>query len=669
MIRPAQESLGKPPYRADIDGLRALAVIAVLLFHAEIPGFKGGYVGVDVFFVISGYLITQLLISSPARSGGEMLGTFYVRRARRILPALLLTCALTACAAFVLLVPAELVFLGKQLAAAPMFLSNLAVWSDHVGYFDQGTAYPGELRHLWSVAVEEQFYLLYPLLLLIITHYLPRRGAVTLALLAVLSLLMCVWASYYHASANYFALPTRAWELLMGAVLALTAAVRFRARLANELLAAVSLLLLILTIYAYDPDRISYPGTYTLLPCLATAALISTGRREGTFVNRLLAWRPLVFVGLISYSLYLLHRPLLAFVSYYSIRPLAAPVRLCVLLATVVLALLSWRFIEQPVRTRKLLKSTRSLVIAATTASALVLAAGLLLWRSSGFPGRFTPSERNLIALAPNEGPIKPCLSPTPEQVRTASVCEFGDRGGSGGRALLWGDSHALALLPAYDEIAAARHIQLYFVMQPGCWPLLGTVNSAREDPQERAECAAFNSNVVQGISRLDPATIILAGRWNDAQFMPAAGPRSPANISAFSSGMQQTLAAIGAGSRRTVCLLLDVPSLKYPGSHTLLMAQRRNLSDELLRLTRAQAIAPVRNMEQNARALAQAGELRVVDPKDLLCPGEECLYKDQGHSLYFDDDHLSSYGARYVASALSSCFGAPLLTQGNHAF
>ena len=649
------EPPGASSYRPDIDGLRALAVIAVLFFHVAIPGFKGGYVGVDIFFVVSGYLITQQLTLSRAKSGRELLGTFYVRRARRIIPALLVTCALTAVAGAALLMPRDLVHIGKHLAAAPLFVSNVAVGTDGAGYFQQ-SFWPQQLYHLWSVAVEEQFYLVYPLLLLLIARYPPQRRQETLAVLALLSLMVCAWASRYYPLANYFALPTRAWELLLGAILALKGTPRLRAQTANELLAAASLLMLAVTIYAYDPRVIAYPGGYTLLPCFAAAALISTGQREGTLVNRLLSWRPLVFVGLISYSLYLLHRPLLEFLTYYNIRPLSAPERSLALLATALLAVLSWYFVEQPVRTRRLFRSTRALSVAALTGSAVVLALGLFLWYSDGFPQRFSPVARALISSSPSESATEPCFYPTPEQVRAGAVCEFGDRHGSGGTALLWGDSHALALLPAFDELAAMHHVHLYFFLKFACWPVLGIVNSGR-DSNEQAGCQPFNSNVIAAIKRLDPTTIILGGRWNDAQFIPTGNLRPPADVSLFSFDMQRTLAAINDGGRRSVCLVLDVPTLRYWGSRALVMAYRRSISDDFLAVTRKDALQPLRNMERDARAMARQGQLTIVDPKDVLCPGETCQYKAQGHSLYFDLDHLSSSGARYVERSLASCF------------
>ena len=302
-----------PAYRPDIDGLRALAVISVILFHNGIPGFDGGYVGVDVFFVISGYLITQLLEESRDESAPRRLATFYVRRMRRILPALLATCLVTAIVAIALFSPDQLVNVGKFLAATPVMLSNVATWT-RGDYFAPGVRQL-PLSHLWSISVEEQFYLIYPLLLIAITRYrLPYRR-LTLVVFASLSLALCVWASHRAPEANYVFAPTRAWELLLGGMLTIGGVPRIGNRIAAEGLAVAGLLGIAIAVHFYT-SAIRYPGTAAMLPCMASAALLATGSGpRPALVNRMLSWPPLVFIGLISYSLYLWHQPLLAFVN------------------------------------------------------------------------------------------------------------------------------------------------------------------------------------------------------------------------------------------------------------------------------------------------------------------------------------------------------------------
>ena len=656
----APQRSGAFAYRPDIDGLRALAVLAVIFFHAEVPGFRGGYIGVDVFFVISGYLITQFLRTTAARGARQMLGNFYARRARRILPALLVTCAVVALLGWLLLMPAELILLGKPLAAAPVFLSNLAAWSEGGGYF-QLSYLSSPLRHLWSIAVEEQFYLGYPLLLLAIDRYLPRQQVRVIAVLALLSLALCIWGSHYRPAFNYYALPTRAWELLLGGLLALTA-VAPRSRAVRELAAATGLIVLVAAVGLYDSARISYPGAYALLPCAATAGLVAAGSGAGSAPNRWLAWPPLVFVGLISYSLYLWHLPLLTFAAYYSIEPLTALERAAVITCIFALAALSWRFIEQPVRDRALFKSGRALILGASAASALVLVAGALLWHSDGFPQRLPAPERALL-FTPDASAIASCMTQSPEKIRAGEVCRFGTAEAAGASALLWGDSHALSLLPAFRELSERHHLTLYFVAKSACWPVLGAIDRTRP-ASAQALCTAFNAAVVDLVRKVKPQLVILGGRWSDEHFARAPTLEVAEPGPAFTAAMRHTVQALGEAGGGAVCVVLDVPLLKYPAMHVLLIAHRRGIQDDFLAVRRADALAPVTQMETEVRALAETGILRFADPKSALCPGTTCLYKADGRSLYFDADHLSTAGAAYSAEALEACFRPPDLAR-----
>ena len=223
-------------YRRDIDGLRAVAVLAVILYHAGVPGFAGGYVGVDVFFVISGYLITQLLAESAKAPLRWRLKDFYLRRARRILPALFATTLIVAVAAAAILLPWDLATLGRYVAATPVFWTNVAAWATGGGYFGNTAAHV-PITHFWSIAIEEQFYLFYPLTFALIGKYLPRQQWMSLIALASASFAVCIWGSYHAYAANYFLAPSRAWELLLGGVLATSGQRSLQSRVANEVLA------------------------------------------------------------------------------------------------------------------------------------------------------------------------------------------------------------------------------------------------------------------------------------------------------------------------------------------------------------------------------------------------------------------------------------------------
>jgi peptidoglycan/LPS O-acetylase OafA/YrhL len=646
-VSPAPGRSGAPAYRPDIDGLRALAVISVLLFHIGIPGFDGGYVGVDVFFVISGYLITRLLEESRDESARHQLAAFYLRRMRRILPALLATCLVTAVVAVALFTPDELVNVGKFLAATPVMLSNVASWT-RGDYFAPGVRQL-PLSHLWSISVEEQFYLIYPLLLIAIARYrLPYRR-LTLIGLASVSLALCIWASHHMSEANYVFAPTRAWELLLGATLAMSAAPRIWNRIAVEGVAAASLLGIVVAVHLYTAST-RYPGTAAILPCVATAALLATGSSSRpALVNRMLSWRPLVFVGLISYSLYLWHQPMLVFVNYYYIAPLTPAATAALLAATLLVATASWRFIERPVRARILMKNTRTLLVGAGVGSAGILVAGLVLWNSDGFPQRFPPETRSLIVSMTATPELVHCVEDVSlEQVRAGRVCNYGP-GDPSPKVLLWGDSHALALMPAVQELAKAHGMHAYFVAKYNCLPLFAPSNPIRIDTAtDRYGCATFNSAVLEAIARLQPELIILDGAW-------AAG-EPPAHVPDVAAGIEQTVNRVSDHSR-SICVVFAVPMLKYAVSHALFMSRRRHIPDDFLSLSRADALAQHSDMEHDVRVIAQRSGLKVADPKDALCPANSCLYKADDRSLYFDDSHLSVYGALYAAPTLEPCF------------
>jgi peptidoglycan/LPS O-acetylase OafA/YrhL len=637
-----------PAYRPDIDGLRALAVIAVILFHSGIPGFKGGYVGVDIFFVISGYLITQLLEVSREDSVRRRLSTFYLRRIRRILPALFAICLVTAVVAVALFTPDELMHVGKYLAATPLLLTNVAAWTERSGYFAPNVQQL-PLGHLWSISVEEQFYLLYPLLLIAISRYQLSYRRLALVGLAAVSLALCVWASHYKPVANYFFAPTRAWELLLGAALAIGGAPRVGHRIAAEGLAVASLLGIAVGTHFYSEDT-PYPGTAALLPCLATAALLATGSGpRPALVNRLLSWRPLVFIGLISYSLYLWHQPLLAFASYYSIGPLTPGATALALAGTLLLAATSWRLIELPVRTRTFLKRTRSLLVTLGLGSAAILLVGLILWKSDGFPQRFSPEARALIVTMNGTPDLVPCIEGVPlEEIRAGKLCNYG-ADDSSSKVLLWGDSHAESLMPAVTSLAKEHGMRTYFVAKYNCLPVFAPPGPTTLVPAtDRYGCAAFNAAVVEAVARLQPDLIVLDGAW--------AASEAPPHAPDIAVGIEETVGRVG-GHPRTVCVVFAVPMLKYPVSHALQVARRRNIPDDFLRLSRAEALAQHRDMEHDVRAIAESSALRIADPKDALCPGEYCLYKADGRSLYFDAAHLSVFGALYVAQTLEPCF------------
>jgi peptidoglycan/LPS O-acetylase OafA/YrhL len=330
-------------YRAEIDGLRALAVVPVILFHAGFELFSGGFVGVDVFFVISGYLITTILIEDIENQRFSLVN-FYERRARRILPALFFVMFVCIPFAWMWMLPSQMTGFSQSLVAVSLFASNVLFWREN-GYFD-AVAEEKPLLHTWSLAVEEQYYLLFPIFLFLAWRYGKHRVFWMIVVMASISLLLSEWGWRNKATANFYLAPTRAWELFAGSIAAFI--VQKRGVQKNNFLALLGLTAIIFSIFAYD-ESTPFPSVYALVPVLGVVLLVLYAERE-TLVARLLSTKEFVGLGLISYSAYLWHQPLFAFAR---IRMFEHPSSLSMLglsCLSILLAYLSWRYVEEPFR-------------------------------------------------------------------------------------------------------------------------------------------------------------------------------------------------------------------------------------------------------------------------------------------------------------------------------
>ncbi|SEB07415.1 Peptidoglycan/LPS O-acetylase OafA/YrhL, contains acyltransferase and SGNH-hydrolase domains [Thiothrix caldifontis] len=372
-------------YRREIDGLRALAVLPVILFHAGFSTVSGGFVGVDVFFVISGFLITSIIVEELA-AGKFTLAGFYERRARRILPALFFV--LLACLPFAwwLLLPAELVDFGKSVMAVAVSASNLLFWLQ-TDYF-AATAEQIPLLHTWSLAVEEQYYLVFPLIMVLAWGLGKRWLVVVLALVALLSLAWSEWLWRSSVEANFYLIPSRAWELMVGALAAFY--LQNKVLVTNGIMAQIAsvfgLVLLGYAVFFFD-EGMPFPSVYALVPTLG-AVLLIVFATPATWVGQLLVTRPLVWVGLISYSAYLWHQPVFVFARLQALEEPSVGLMAGLCIITLGLAWFSWRFVEQPFRDRH--RFTRTQIFsAAVIGSLLFIALGAGLVWTDGLASRF----------------------------------------------------------------------------------------------------------------------------------------------------------------------------------------------------------------------------------------------------------------------------------------
>jgi peptidoglycan/LPS O-acetylase OafA/YrhL len=498
------------PYLPFIDGLRGLAVLGVILFHFHVPYIDGGYVGVDVFFVLSGYLITNL-IDVRLRRQEFSFAHFYERRARRILPALIITCALCAVAAAGLFVPHDLREFGKSLKGAAFFYSNV-VFAQATGYFaDPLSMRP--LLHTWSLAVEEQFYLLYPPLL----YALHRASGGSrlwlwgaMSVLGVIALTTSILWVKENADTAFYLLPPRAWELLAGALIALAPWPWRLPRAASETMAVLGVLFIACSFSIYDRNT-PFPGTAALLPCIGTMLLIIPNLNATTRVARMLSHRSLVYIGLISYGLYLFHWPILAFGRYFLDHELSGAESCAALAATLGLALVSYHCVEVPVRSGTFLRSRKRLFQAAAAGLVVVGAMGIAAVNGDGFPSRFSGAALRYAAGVHDYRPWGGCM-PALEQLDRNGVCKFGSATAPPS-FLVWGDSHAAALAPGVDARANTLGISGWVVGYNRCASLIGAAPMQRN--RDDYPCVPIADEVLNLVRDNHIKHVLLASRWD----------------------------------------------------------------------------------------------------------------------------------------------------------
>ena len=617
--------LSAQSYRRDIDGLRALAIIPVVLYHTHLAGFGGGYVGVDIFFVISGFLITGILAREIER-GDYSLIRFYERRARRILPALFVMLAGVLAAASWLYVPGDFEGVPRSALAALGFVSNVWFFA-HSGYF----AAPAEampLLHCWSLAVEEQFYIAFPWVLWLCATRAPRWRVPAVALAALVSF---GWAWAKQSSADGFAfymLPPRAWELFAGALLALDAVPPLRSRALREAASLAGLALIGFAVFSYDRHTV-FPGVAALPPVLGAGLLLYSA--PGTWVGRLLSAGPLVGVGLISYSLYLWHWPLIVFTEYATDAKLAGAMRFAVIGAALAFAWASWRFVERPFRDGKRY-DRRQIFRLSAAGIGLLAAVCCAMLPLGGWGQRFSPQVNQLIAGTQDFSPLRAaCLNkqiggPRPQCTIGAKVAPT---------ALLWGDSHGVELSWALGRQMGQHGGALIERTRASCPPVLGY--SPASDP----DCAAFNADVLDHIIHTPTITrIYMAGFWASLAYRQ---PDMPQKITA-------TITALRAAGKR-VTIIGPVPPQGFTVprrlAHAAALGQLADVpSTNLVDYTRDTGWFTA----NYPRWQAQGAD--ILDPLRALADGDHTRLMVDGKPAYFDMHHLSVAGAKAVIAA-----------------
>ena len=377
-------------YRAEVDGLRAVAILPVIFFHAGFKAFEGGFVGVDVFFVVSGYLITTIILSDMNNNKFSIV-TFYERRARRIMPALFFVMLCCLPFAYMWLLPQHLMDFSQSLTAVTAFSSNILFWRES-GYFGVASELK-PLLHTWSLAVEEQYYVLFPLFLMLLWKLRKRWIFGALMVVGAMSLVVAQWGAYNAPKATFFLLPTRGWELAIGALIAFYflykrehAELIKRYKMTSEVFGAVGMLMICYSVFAFS-NNTPFPSLYALIPTVGTGLVIVFATSE-TVVGRLLSTKFMVGVGLISYSTYLWHQPLFVFARHRSSEEPSTVLLLILSAASLLLAYISWRYVESPFRNKKLV--SRKAVFTFTLVGSVAFAGiGLAGHMNDGFVSMF----------------------------------------------------------------------------------------------------------------------------------------------------------------------------------------------------------------------------------------------------------------------------------------
>lgn len=644
-------------YRRDIDGLRAVAVIAVVLFHFGVPGFSGGFVGVDVFFVISGYLITSI-IWRQRETGRFSFADFWARRARRILPALFVLLAAVLAVGWFLMAPKDYEELGRSVRYQVMFASNL-LFMRQDGYFDVASDLK-PLLHTWSLAVEEQFYIVFPLVLTLLSSRF-KHWRLALFTLLLVSFGLSVWAVAQHPEKAFFLLPMRAWELLAGAMLAVAPARQKRLTAsAAQCISLIGMALILIAVFGYDKST-PFPGAAALLPVLGVVALIWANEHHTTWVGRILSTRWMVGLGLISYSWYLWHWPVFVFASYASVDAFGPALTTALIALTLILGYVSWRFVETPFRERRWLASRRQILTGAALGILVLGLAGQALRWTDGLPSRLSEQALQYAKASEWRPELMACITDDKSPPDTP-FCRYGSTPAAPAQMLVWGDSHATALIPALDVNAKQHDVNVMLASSAGCLPLEGLEHGER--------CAFYNRRVEHALQIEPVHDVMLVARWSLYLYGDAKGDQGHALHDAtghYDRAVAEQRLAEGLRTR--------VEQLRKAGYRVWLMKeaplQPFNPPYRLSRLamlhqpTDDAGLAVQEHLKQKAfintlfaQIAATDDGVSVLDPTPQLCDSTGlCRAEQAGHSLYTDDNHLSEVGAALMIPVLAPLF------------
>jgi peptidoglycan/LPS O-acetylase OafA/YrhL len=641
-------------YRPEIDGLRALAVVPVILFHAGFPLFKGGFVGVDIFFVISGYLITSIILDELER-GKFSIVTFYERRARRILPALFFVMAVCLPFSWMWLIPSEFKDFSTSLIGVILFSSNILFWQTS-GYFATDVELK-PLLHTWSLAVEEQYYVFFPILLLLLWRFC-KRSIVWIVFGGVIgSMILAHFGATHKPIANFYLLPSRAWELGQGALVAiffLKTDRRVPPEKFSQLMALLGFSLIIFSIFWYDKHT-PFPSLYALAPTCG-AVLVILYARPSTVVGSFLTLKPVVWTGLISYSAYLWHQPLFALARQRNYHELDVYAFSILSLLSLVLGYLSWRYIEAPFRNRGNIR-TKHIFLFSAGGMAIFLCIGIGGVMSDGFRYRdkWKGVEGEFATQSERGSGERYCLGNHIESPLGDMVCIIGDISKKP-EGVLWGDSYAAALVYGMNDELKRNGRAFYAVITDGCVPVK---NAWRISLQKEFDCTKEKHNrFLKEVASIESIrNIVWIGAFSllldPAQSFEYVIDGQPASHEIVKDRMISMLREFEATGKKVI-LIGETP--RFPNSVADYAIRRYaatngDVNSGVQRVQRAEMVATLRQEDVLAEARAHA---RVVEGLNIFCERNLCSSHDaQGRLLFTDKSHISHLGSIRLARSV----------------
>lgn len=630
-------------YRSDIDGLRAIAVISVLLYHYQLGPITGGFVGVDVFFVISGFLITTILKNELSTNQFSITG-FYVRRIRRILPALLFVIATSLFAGYLILMPGDYMSFAQQAAYASVGLSNF-YFMNNTGYFDQNADIL-PLLHTWSLAVEEQFYVFWPLGLLLCWK-LPFNKLITTRVFIIttigISLYVCITLVINKPTFSFYMLPSRAWEMAIGGLIAFLPVLISRA--VSEVTSLTGLGLILYSLFTLDSSAV-FPGINAVPPVVG-AALILWPKNYNTIISRILSMRPLVFTGLISYSLYLWHWPILVFYRHYNHQDFPdTQIAIALLILSFGFATLSWRYVERPFRKGQLPEIKT--IITGVISMCVVAASSMMVLIYSGFPSRLSAQAQPLASIKDMwEWECKSTV-----KLDGRNFCGFGaDWNTSKTRVFLWGDSHAQAIAPIIEEIIKDKNTSV--ILHHACPAMLGGEYKLDIPDHKRYNNNKMCNNdqrrtikTLQAHPEINVVTLVSA--WSFNVWKMKVDNEHPLHnkgrLNIFDASLRELIQSIKT-SERSFILAQDFPIFNQSPISCYIQDEgliRKRCSISSTYVTAKRYAESQGGFNKIFSKIADDDKsVKILKTGDVLCASEICLNNINGEFLYRDGDHI----------------------------